>query len=209
MGKVFSVHQVISKKRKLMPFKGAFEDLIGNPELYGSWIVWGSSASGKTTFVMQLCKYLTQFGRVAYNSMEEGNSQSIKLALQRVGMMEVRRKFILLDDESIEELVERLRKPKAPHIVVIDSIQYSGMNYSQYKALRREFKDTLFIIISHAEGKEPAGKVAKQIRYDSFVKIRTELYAAFAASRYGGNGKPYIIWPERASKYHAIDLIQP
>lgn len=203
MGRAVSVAQVLSKKRKLMPFEGEFYEAFGCPEMTGAWIIWGGSGSGKTTFVMQLCKYLTKFGRVCYNSMEEGDSESIKLAFQRVGMSEVKRKLILLDNEPIQELKDRLRKHKAPNIVVIDSLQYSGMNYTEYKKLRDEFKNVLFLIISHADGKEPSGKVAKQVRYDAFVKIRVEGYKAFAASRYGG-GEPYVIWHEGADKYHGL-----
>jgi hypothetical protein len=205
MARAISVSQVLSKKRKLMEFEGAFYDSFGRPEMAGSWIVWGGSGSGKTTFVMLLCKYLTKFARVCYNSMEEGDSESIKLAFQRVGMEEVKRRLILLDNEPMHELKDRLRKHKAPGIVVIDSIQYSGMSYAEYKAMRDEFKSTLFIIISHAEGKEPSNKVAKAVRYDSFVKIRVEGYKAFTTSRYGG-GEPFVIWKEGAEKYHGLTV---
>lgn len=201
-----SVTQLYTKKRNLLKMDGEWKALIGEPELMGTWLIWGESGNGKTSFVAQLAKYMTKFGRVAYNSLEEGDSQSMKLAFMRVGMDEVRRKLILLPDESMEDLKIRLRQHKAPQIVIIDSLQYSGMSYNDYKELRREFKNVLFIIISHAEGKNPDGKVAKKVRFDSFVKIRVQGYKAFAVSRYGG-GEPYIIWKEGADKYHGIDAL--
>lgn len=61
--------------------------------VYGS--VWGNSGNGKTSFVMQLCKYLCRFGRVAYNSLEEGASLTMKNTLIEFGMAEVNRRFLL------------------------------------------------------------------------------------------------------------------
>lgn len=154
-----------------------------------------------------LCKYLTKFGRVAYNSMEEGDSESMKLAFKRVGMEDVKGKLILLDNEPIEEMKERLRKHKAPSIIVIDSIQYSQMTYREYVALKNEFKNVLFLIISHAEGKHPEGRLAKRVRYDSFVKIRVEGYKAFVTTRYEG-GEPFTIWEEGADKYYGSGVLE-
>lgn len=200
MARAVSIEQLYNKKRKLMEFDNEWLASFGKPEQKGAWIIWAESGSGKTTFVAQLCKYLTRFGRVAYNSLEEGDSESMKLAFKRVGMEEVKRKIILLDREPIEELKERLRKHKAPQMVVIDSLQYSQLSYKDYIALKNEFDSTLFIFISHAEGKQPAGRVGKSIRYDVAVKVRVEGYRAFVVSRYGG-GESYTIWAEGAAKY--------
>ena len=205
MTRAISVTQLYAKKRNLLQFEGEYAASFGLPEHTGSWLIWGGSGSGKTTFVMKLCKYLTRFGRVAYNSMEEGDSESIRLAFKRVGMEEVKRKIILLDNESIPDLKERLRKHKAPNIVVIDSVQYSDMTYAEYRDLRNEFREVLFLMISHAEGKEPDGKVAKKIRYDAFVKIRVEGYKAFVKSRFGGEA-PFVVWQDGASKYHGSEF---
>jgi uridine kinase len=207
MARAISVTELQNKKRKLLDFDGEFLQNIGRPELFGTWIVWGQSGSGKTTFVMMLAKYLTRFGRVCYNSMEEGDSHSMALTSQRVKMQEVKKKIIFLDNEQMPEMFERLRKHKAPQIVIIDSIQYSGMNYAEYKKMRAEFKKTLFIIISHAEGKEPKGKIASDIRYDAFVKIFVQGYKAFTASRYVEDGKPFVIWAKGADKYHGADIL--
>lgn len=205
--RAISVTQLYTKKRNLLKTDGEWKALFGEPELTGAWLIWGESGSGKTTFVAKLAKYMTKFGRVAYDSLEEGDSESMKMAFIRVGMDEVKRKLILLPDESIEDLKIRLRQHKAPQIVIIDSLQYSGMSYNDYKELRREFKNVLFIIISHAEGKNPDGKVAKKIRYDAFVKIRVEGYKAFAVSRYGSK-EPMVVWQEGADKFHGMDALK-
>lgn len=192
---------MINTNTKTVDFDGPWRRLIGDPSLQGNWIVWGQSANGKTHFVLQMCKYLTQYGRVAYNSMEEGIGESIKKAFKEEGMMEVNGKLILIDNESIDELVIRLKKKKSPKIIAIDSLQYAGITYQQYKRLKETFPGKLFIWISHAEGRLPSGRVANKIRYDVPVKIRVEGYKAFAQSRYGTSSEPYIIWPEGADSY--------
>lgn len=195
MARAASLDQVLRTRFKVLPFEGEWKDAIGCPELTGSWIIWGNSGNGKTRFALQLCKYLCQFGRVAYDSLEEGVSVSLVKAIKETHMMEARKKFVVLDKEPIDQLTERLEKPKSPDIVCVDSLQYTGMSYEQYKALKERFPKKLFIWISHADGTLPEGRVAKKVRFDSNVKVFVQAYRAEPVSRYGG-GKPYIIWEE-------------
>ena len=115
-------------------------------------------------------------------------------------MQEVARRFVLLDKEPVPELIERLAKQKSPDVVFIDSIQYTGLNYADYKLLKDRFRHKLFVMVSHAEGNQPSGRVARSIRFDAGVKIWIEGFQAYTTSRYGG-GEPYVIWEEGAFKY--------
>ncbi|MBV5327226.1 MAG: hypothetical protein JZU65_06230 [Chlorobium sp.] len=192
---------LMQQKANVLPFSGEWEESVGQPELTGSWLIWGNRSNGKTRFAMQLCKYFAHFVKVAYNSLEEGASVSIRKAVKEVGMDEVKNNFLLLDKEPIEDLKIRLRKRNAPRVIFIDSWQYTGLNYQEYIRLINEFRHTIFVIVSHADGINPAGRTAKSINYDAFVKIRVEGYMAFPASRFGGN-EPYTIWHEGAEKYY-------
>lgn len=196
-----SVTELLNKKHNTLPFTGRWLNSFGEPELTGTWLIWGGSGSGKTRFALQLAKYLAQFTRVAYDSLEEGASASLKQAIKDTGMMEVKRRFIVLDKEPIPELINRLSQHKSPQVVFIDSVQYSGLNYTTYRNLIEQFRNKLFVLISHADGKHPAGRVAKSIRYDAMVKLFVEGYRVPApASRFGG-GDPFTIWPEGATEY--------
>lgn len=199
--RAISVDEIIKKNFIEMAFDGEFKESFGTPERSGIWIIWGNSGNGKTRFSMQLAKYLTKFGRVAYNTLEEGARKSMQLAVVETNMREVSKHFIILDREPIVELKERLRKRKSPDIIIIDSYQYTGLTKREYVELKEEFGNKLFIFISHAEGKNPEGRTAKFIRYDADVKIRVEGYKAFPVSRYGG-GEPYTIWHEGAEQYY-------
>lgn len=198
--KSLSVNDIRNFKPHTLPFEGDWLESIGCPELTGTWIVWGNSTNGKTRYSLQLAKYLAKFCRVAYNTLEEGLSKSIQDAVMEVGMDDVSRSFRLLDKETITDLFVRLRKKQSPDVVIIDSLQYTGLTYTEYKRLRDEFRHKLFIFISHAEGMEPKGNVAKSIKYDAFVKIRVEGYKAFPQSRFGG-GKEHVIWKKGAFDY--------
>jgi adenosyl cobinamide kinase/adenosyl cobinamide phosphate guanylyltransferase len=200
--RALSVDQILKKKFIELKFTGEWLDFLGEPEANGAWIIWGVSGNGKSSFAMQLARELTKFGKVAYNALEEGARKSMQKNIRdrRMHEPEVKRNFILLDCEPIEELKERLRKKHHPKFVIIDSLQYTGLTYIQYKKMKEEFRNVLFIFISHADGREPDGQVAKRIRYDADVKIRVEGYKAFSTSRLGG-GEPYTIWAEAAAKY--------
>ena len=201
MKRALSIKDIRAYKPTVMEFDGRWLDSIGKPELTGSWIIWGGSANGKTRFALQLAKYLGRFGKVAYDSLEEGLSLSMQKAIGDVGMADNKRSFVLLDKESVAELEERLEKQRSAQI--IDSLQYTGLTYADYKRLRDRFRHKLFIFVSHASGREPKGEVGKSVKYDAFVKIYVEGYVAYPQSRYGG-GSPFVIWEDGARKYGSI-----
>jgi adenylate kinase family enzyme len=250
--RALSVHDLLSFKAKVMEFEGRWEASFGCPEMSGCWLVWGESGSGKTTFAMQLCRYLTRFGRVAYNSLEEGMSESLRSTVAAAGMEDCSRRFIILDREPIvdrlfvskwfikkvkeflERLVhdnlssqavaqvirliesrrpkpskdpeclwDRLERKKSPDIVVIDSIQYAGLDKNTAKELTERFPRKLFIFVSHADGKNPAGRPANAIRFHANVKLWVEGYRIPApVSRFkNGECAPFTVWTEGAERY--------
>lgn len=195
-----SVDQLLKKKFIEMPFEGKWEASFGRPERSGVWIIYAMSGNGKTSFALQLAKYLSTFAKVSYDTLEEGARRSFQLAIIRESMRSVAKNFQILNREHIEDLRNRLRAHKSPHIVFIDSLQYAGFTKKEYIEFKEEFADKLFIFISHADGKNPKGALADFVRYDADVKIRIEGYKAFPTSRYGGNNE-FIIWQKGAQDY--------
>jgi hypothetical protein len=199
--RAISINELYSIKRNIMKFDSEWLKHIGQPEKTGSWIIYGHSGNGKTSYATQMAKMLTFYGDVWYNGLEEGASESFKMACKRVGMETRRNKFKLITD-TVDELTIRLKKRNSADYIFIDSLQYSGITYQEYKALKEEFSNKLFIFISHAEGKKPEGRIAKKIEYDAFVKIWVEGFKAFPKSRYGGT-EPFTIYEKRAAEYWA------
>ncbi|MCQ2327025.1 MAG: DNA repair protein RadA [Bacteroidales bacterium] len=180
---------------RVMPMEGAWQRFMGRPEERGCWLVWGRSFSGKTRLVLALAKYIAEIGyKVAYLSLEEGNSVSMRKAFREACMESVNERLTLWVEMDVEDMKAELRKQRSPQVVVIDSLQYLGINYQGYKELKREFENKLFIFISHAnEKKEPMGATAVRIRYDAMVKILVDGFRAKAFSRYGG-GEVMTVW---------------
>jgi hypothetical protein len=197
-----SAQELLNMRFKVMDFDGEFLKLFGKPEMSGCWIIWGESVNGKTSLMLQLCKYLTRFGRVVVDSIEEGYSQSLKIACIDHGMTECGSRFQVLHKESLEDLEIRLGKRKGPDIIIIDSIQYTDLTKKTAKEFIDRWPKKLFIFVSHAKGKLPEGHTANKVRYHSNVKIRVEGYRAKIESRYGGDKSLYYtIWYEGAKEY--------
>lgn len=201
--RAYTIRDIQDYTPETLCLDGPLRRAIGNPEITGSWIIWGGSGNGKTRFALILARELARHVKVAYDSLEEGLSMSMKEAVEQSGMAEVKRNFILLDKENVATLRERLRRQRSPRVVIIDSLQYTGLTYKDYATLKDEFRHKLFIFVSHASGREPKGEVGKSVKYDAFVKIYVEGYVAYPQSRYGG-GKAYVIWEDGARKYGSI-----
>ena len=200
MKRAYSATDIINMKKEILPFTGSWYDAFGTPERYGTWIIWGNSANGKSSFVMQLCKELTKFGKVAYNSLEEGAGLTMQETLLRHDMASVSRRFFLLDCEPISDLSERLSRRKSPDFVVIDSFQYTQMSYKDYIDFKEKHRDKLLIFVSHADGKNPDGRSAKKVRYDASLKVYVNGFRAFSLGRFIGPVGHYDIWPEKATE---------
>ncbi|MCY6310363.1 hypothetical protein OXV62_25745, partial [Bacteroides faecis] len=116
MRRALNVRDILNKKYDVFPFEGKWKDAFDTPEVRGCWFVWGNSGNGKTSFVMQLCKELCKYDRVAFNSLEEGTSLTVQNNLRRFGMAEVSRHLAFIK-EDIPTLKIRLRRHKSFNIV--------------------------------------------------------------------------------------------
>lgn len=201
MGRALTVKEVLNKKRQTFSFDGKWADAFGQPERTGVWFIWGRSGNGKTSFVMQLIAELCKYDRVAFDSMEEGDSLSMRQKLVRAGLSKVGSRFHLLNAEPISDLRERLARRKSYNIIVIDSFQYTQMSYRDYIQFKEQCKDKLIIFISHAKGSLPRGSAAEGVMYDATLKIWVEGFKAFSKGRFIGPTGEFTIWDEGAARY--------
>ncbi|MEI3469559.1 MAG: hypothetical protein V8Q76_13150 [Bacteroides intestinalis] len=75
--RAYSPKEIAAKTYKCLPWNHRWSQPFGAPTMNETWFISGASASGKSSFVMQLAKELctcTAF----YLSFEEGVSQSFK-----------------------------------------------------------------------------------------------------------------------------------
>ena len=201
MKRAVSVTELYNREFEDYELSNEFKEAFGTPEKNGIWFIWGNSGNGKTSFALQLAKELTRFGKLAYNSLEEGTTGTMKKAFKRVGMGDVKHKVVLVS-EGIDELLARLRKQKSPDIVMIDSIQYTQITFKKFAKIKEEFAHKkLIIFISHADGKQPRGNTAVSVMYDANLKIWVEGYTAYSRGRTIGETGSFTIWKEGAEKF--------
>jgi len=198
--RAFTVQNIFDKKYDLFDFEGEWYDAFDQPETTGVWFIWGNSGNGKTSFILQLIKELSQFENILFNSREEGTSHTLRKSFDNFSMADVKKKLLVVN-ENMEELTKRLKQKKSPKVVIIDSFQYTQMSYFQYLRFREQFPNKLIIFISHADGKSPSGRSAKSVMYDATLKIWVEGYRAFSKGRYIGETGYFTIWEKRAKQY--------
>lgn len=203
INRAYSVSNVLSKKFHALEFSGDWETTLGKPDKAFSAIIWGGSGEGKTEAAIKFAKYLTNFGKVAYDSLEQGLSATIRDALLRNHMSTCGNSFILLDREPFDDLIVRMNKPKSPDFLFVDSVQYTRITKAQYYQLKELMlkKGKGIIWVSQAKGKEPKGALADDIRYDVDLKLWVEGFKLFPDGRLNGGGEPFTIFPERAARY--------
>lgn len=196
-----SPRELANMERRVLPFEGEWRRFMGQPEDRGVWLIWGQSYNGKTRLVLMLTKYIAELGeKVAVVSLEEGDGVSMRRAFAEACMEAVNNRVSLWVEMDVEDIKRELRKQRSPKVVVIDSLQYLGINYKGYKQLKEEFPTKLFILVSHANEKNmPKGSTAEQVKYDAMVKIQVSQFRAKANSRYGG-GEVLTIWEEGAKR---------
>lgn len=206
MQKAISIDQLYKTKRNVLPLDEQWRDFMGSPECKGSIIIWGASGNGKTRFAVKMANYLSTFKKVVYNSIEEGDSATLSRAFQESGITTDNSNLTVLNMESITDLRARLSKQKSPDIVFIDSLQHWRISEVQYKELVTEFRNKLFVFVSHADGKEPAKAIGMAVKYDANVKISVDRFVAIATSRCEGcKNKPFVIWEEQARVLYGMN----
>lgn len=65
--------------------------------------------------------------------------------MEYLKMNEVQGKFRVVVDETYEELIDRLKKPKSPKFIIVDSYQVSEWEYPDAVALMKCFRKVLHL----------------------------------------------------------------
>lgn len=200
MARTLSAKQVLTIKFDTIRLGGGWGECVGEIETTGIWFIWGNSGNGKTSAVVSLCKELSAFGKVLYNSREEGVSLTMQNTLRRYGMGELGSRFQLAN-MSLQELDEKISQQRSPKFVVLDSFQFMGLTYKDFRAFCEKHKNKMLIFVSRTRGRQPEGRAAISAMYDASCKIWVEGYKAFSKGRFVGTTGEMTIWDEGAKKY--------
>lgn len=195
--RAYSPKEILLKTYKTLPWGGEWQRCFGSPTVNEVWFISGPSASGKSGFTMQLAKELCKYGVTLYMSYEEGVGQSFQTRLERFHMRDCQGRFRVAVDDTFDDLVVRLKRPKSAKFVIVDSFQESRWTYEQVEKLMEQFPQKSFIFISQESKGRPMGKPAERLKYKAGVKIRVVGYEAVCQGRFIPEpGAKFKVWEE-------------
>lgn len=198
MKRALTPRDIAAKKWKTLPWGEKWSAPFGELTENASWFIYGKSASGKSSSVMQLAKELCNYGTVLYLSYEEGVNQSFQRRMGYLKMNEVQGRFRVVCAESYEEVIARLKRPKSPKFVIVDSVQRAEWEYKQIEDLvERIFPRKCFVFVSMEHKGAPMGKPAIRTQYLADVKVHVMGYKAYCQGRaIGEAGTYYTVWED-------------
>ncbi len=203
--RVLTVANIQAQKIEKVAFTNEWFQAFGKPQNRGVWFIWGASSSGKSTFIMMLAKEFAKTTKVLYNLLEEESDDSDYIERMNLcDINEVSNNF-LTASYTYEELDYYLSKKNSPKVVVIDSLPYFTKDWDAYLRMKRKFKNKIFLIVGHAEGKHPSTDFQKRVMYDAKMKIFISGFLAVCNGRtVGPNGGEFVIWQDGYEKLRGI-----
>lgn len=195
--KAYSPREINRMTHRVLPWGGEWARVFGQPGINATWLIQGQSASGKSSFVMQLAKELCRYGVVLYESYEEGVSKSMQDRIRRYHMTEQQGRFRVAIDDGTAGVAERLRRRKSARFVIVDSFQESGWSYEEAKELVKAFPRKCFIFVSQEVKNQPLGKPALRLKYLAGVKVRVSGFKAYCQGRAVNEaGAVFTVWAD-------------
>lgn len=207
--KIMRPTQIINKKREYIELAGAIGESIGKLELGAKIFITGRSYSGKSTFIIALCKAIAEQGmRVDYNTHEEkgGDSSTIIEKMRHAGIIDEKFDAMLrfykapLESDTEETFSEILKRKASAGFAVLDSIQHAQMAKKFYIEFTEYFCDKkrkIVAFISHWQKND----FVKHVYHDCDVKLEAMHYVVYVESRMAGaTNKPIVLWEEGAKK---------
>lgn len=199
--KALNVANILNQKIERIPFEGEMYQAFKEPQNKGVWFVWGASASGKSTFLLQLAKEFAKTQDTFYNLLEEETDDSDFIERNEiVGTSDVKDHF-LASSYDYDQMCAYLDKRGSPDVVFIDSGIYFFKSFEQYLEFKRKYRKKIIVISGHAQGNNPRSELEKSIMFDAKQKVFVTGYLAACKGRtIGPNGGIYVIWKEGYEK---------
>lgn len=202
----YGVKQIENWKFDKVDLPDQWKEHLGDLSENFRMLIQGPPGHGKTEYVIMLSKMLAiNYGKVHFNSVEQGKSNSFHTAFMRNEMHEMASGIWMLGDKKLrtfDPYFKKMQKGNSGKILIIDSLDYMKLTFDQFMELDQRFPKKTIIIVCWSE---PMDTAAKKIKYRCDIKVEIKDYRAIVRSRFGGN-KPFIIWKEGflASKHKGV-----
>lgn len=162
--------------------KGKYLELIGDPSIGFTAMVYGLPKSGKSTMCLDFANHLaSNHGKVLYCAVEEGFGYTLKEKIERLGAQHAN---LYITDRVPENLSDY-------QFVFIDSVSKAGMDVEDIDRLRKLHPETSFIFIYHTT-KEGNFKGVNSHAHEVDVIIQVDKGQATSTGRFNAGGKMKI-----------------
>ena len=177
-GMIVSSGELLSMDFQTIGLQGKYRDLIGDPSVGFTAMVYGLPKSGKSTMCLDFANYLAaHHGKVLYCAIEEGFGYTLKEKIQRLG---AQHSNLFITDRVPENLSDF-------NFVFIDSVSKAGMDVNAIDKLRKMHPDQSFIFIYHTT-KEGNFKGVNEHAHEVDVIIQVEKGKASSTGRFSAGG---------------------
>ena len=179
---VISSSELAGMDFETIGLKDKYRELIGDPSVGFSAMVFGLPKSGKSTLCIDFAKYLAEnHGKVLYVAIEEGFGYTLKEKFERLGA--IHPNLII---------AEKLPDDLTPYqFVFIDSVSKAKLTSQALTKLRKDNPKTAFVFIFHTT-KEGNFKGQQDFAHDVDVIVEVENGIAKANGRFAIGGKMNI-----------------
>ncbi|MBU6158712.1 MAG: AAA family ATPase [Bacteroidetes bacterium] len=171
--------ELLQMEFETIGLKGKYKDLIGDPSVGFSAMVYGLPKSGKSTLCLDFAKYLAEHhGKVLFCAVEEGFGYTLKEKIERLNASHPN---LYITDRIPSDL-------SSYQFVFIDSVSKAGMDVSDLEELRKQYPGVSFIFIYHTT-KEGRFKGVNTHAHEVDVIIEVGKGEAKATGRFNAGGK--------------------
>jgi len=183
-----------------------FGSFLGNLERFELAItIEGEQGSGKTRFTYQLANAFANLDyRIAIFSLEIGSKSDLIRRMKEDYLEEENQAHVFIADTLLNGIKSIKEASRQFDVVIIDSWNKVGVSSLDFDSLRKEFPDTIFIVIfQRTTQKTIRGGTAPL--YDAGINIEVvkaddsfkNNYAVTTKNRYGVTGIQYNIYEQK------------
>ena len=181
-GMIVSSGELLAMDFQTIGLQGKYRELIGDPSVGFTAMVYGLPKSGKSTMCLDFANYLaSHHGKVLYCAIEEGFGYTLKEKIER---LKAHHSNLYITDRVPENLNDF-------QFVFIDSVSKAGMDVNAIDQLRKMHPDTSFIFIYHTT-KEGNFKGVNEHAHEVDVIVQVDKGKATSTGRFNAGGSMEI-----------------